>query len=671
MSVDHDSLAWRLRLAQDAGCVGICVWQAADDSFACDERARAALGLEPGEVLTRAGLEARILPEDLPAKRAAWEAALADTGGGEFRAEFRIRRPGDREIIPVVAVGTVERLDGRPARMAIAVRDISRERRASEAVRRSEARLSGILAIAIDAIISIDAGHRITLFNTGAEAIFGWRSEEVVGKPLDLLLPERFRTGHRRHVEAFGASGVVARTMGSRREILGLRKSGEEFLAEASISVLDLDGERTFTAVLRDVTERRRAHEKLVESYAELERRVAERTRALSAEIERREQAQAQLVRTQRMEAFGQLTGGIAHDFNNLLTVVTGNLEILEMRLDDPTNLTLLRRAAEAAEMGARLTSRLLTFARRRTYEIAVIDLNQQVTGLVDLLRRTLGETVELSTRLAPRLWKVRADRSEIENAILNLAINARDAMPKGGRLVIETVNMTLAEGAEGIGHRLPAGDYVRLTVTDTGTGMPPEVARRAFEPFFTTKEPGRGTGLGLSTLYGFVNELGGTVMLDSRPGEGTRVTLYLPRSDAPPAPTRAGARPLVPASAGETVLLVEDHAEVREVTRARLEELGYQVLEAANGPAALAILRSDRAIDIVFSDIVMPGGMSGYDVARAAAELRAGIRVLLTSGYADEAQQQLMGEAGALRVLAKPYDQGELARAIREALDG
>ncbi|HRD77009.1 MAG TPA: PAS domain S-box protein [Hyphomicrobiaceae bacterium] len=539
-----------------------------------------------------------------------------------------------------------------------------------DALRESEARLAGILAIAADSIITVDSHHRITLFNDGAEAMFGYRRAEVIGKPLDILLPERARELHRLHVQRFGQSTTTARRMGERQQVYGLRKSGDEFPAEASISRHDFGGRRTYTVILRDITDRRRSEEMLARSRAELEQRVVERTAELSAEIRRREETEAQLVRTQRMEAFGQLTGGIAHDFNNLLTVIIGNLELLEMRLKDERQLALLSRAREASEMGARLTSRLLTFARRRKYESQVLDLNDQILGMVELLTRSLGDHINLTTRLAPSLWAVRADPSEIENAILNLAINARDAMPKGGELSIETRNVSAEANQIGAITKLAAGDYVRISVSDSGTGMTPDVLRHAFEPFFTTKTPGKGTGLGLSTIYGLVEALGGTATIYSEVDHGTTVSLYLPRDHAEaPAPVSRNVAS-IPVSAGETVLLVEDNTEVREVTRERLAELGYIVLEAESGPDAVEQLRSQAAIDVVLSDVVMAGGMSGFDVARAVARDRPGLKTLLMSGYAEDVLRDEGGGSGGLRILRKPFGRAELATALREVLD-
>lgn len=321
--------------------------------------------------------------------------------------------------------------------------------------------------------------------------------------------------------------------------------------------------------------------------------------------------------------------------------------------------------------MGARLTNRLLTFARRRRLEPVVLDLNDQVLAMAELLRRTLGETVALSTLLAPHLWSVRADPSEIENAVLNLAINARDAMPTGGKLLIETSNAVLQERDVASEIGVNPGDYVRLSVSDTGVGMTPSVLARVFEPFFTTKEPGKGTGLGLSVIYGFVKQSGGHVTVYSELNKGTTVNLYLPRvKTSTAAETDALHAAAQPPVAGETVLLVEDNAQVRIVTSKRLKNLGYGVIEAGNAAAAIEVLNSGQKVDLVFSDVVMPGGMSGFDLAKWMRQNAPGTRVLLTSGFAEDIARSGEAALSELEILRKPYSGAELARALRRALD-
>jgi PAS domain S-box-containing protein len=544
-----------------------------------------------------------------------------------------------------------------------------RAKRAEEELRRSESRIAAILAIAADAIISLDGEMRITLFNEGAERLFGYAQGEILGQSLDTLIPERFRSRHRKDVRDFAASPVASRRMAERQEIYALHKDGTEFPAEASIAKLESGGERIYLAVVRDISERKHAEDMLARSNAELEARVEQRTKALEEEIHRREKAQAALIQAQRMEAFGQLTGGIAHDFNNLLTIVLGNLELLEDQLTHEKERALLSRAADAAQMGARLTSRLLTFARRQRLEAVVLNLNDLILGIAELLKRSLGERIALTTVLAGALWPTRADPSEVENAVLNLAINARDAMPDGGKLVIETRNVTVDEARVETSGGVAAGDYVRVLVTDTGTGMSPEVLEHAFEPFFTTKQ-GRGTGLGLSTIYGFAQQSGGHVTIESEPGSGTTVSLFLPRVSDVETEIVGQKAPEVPFSENcETVLVVEDDPELREVTLQRVEGLGYVAVEAEDAEAAIRILESEPGIELVFSDIVLGRGMSGYQLRLWVRANKPGQRILLTTGYASDATG---GEniADKFNVLRKPYSRLQLALALKAALE-
>lgn len=668
---ERHSLEKRYRIALEAAQIGIWTWCRSSEHMAWDDVAASIVGISGEARLGLLDWETLVVDEDRTRVRAAFAAALDASGPGSLSFEARIHHPDDDAERWLSVHGHAEFEAGAAERLCGAVRDITEARRLDVDSGRAAARLDAIVSIAADAIISIDGAQRITLFNNGAEHLFGYAKDEVIGQPLALLLPERFRANHGDQVRRFGTSQSRSRSMGERSEIFARRKDGHEFAAEASISHVEVNGERIFAVVLRDISERKRAIDVLASSRDELEARVAERTAELKAEMQRREETQAQLVRTQRMEAFGQLTGGIAHDFNNLLTVITGNLELIEMRLEDEKSRLLLSRARDAAEMGARLTSRLLTFARRRRFETAPLNLNEQVMGMVDLLRRTLGEDVDLNARLAPRLWTVAADPSEVENAVLNLAINARDAMPRGGRLVIETANVTADAGQIGAIEKLPAGAYVRLSVSDSGTGMSPDVLRHAFEPFFTTKPTGKGTGLGLSTIYGFAEQSGGTATIYSEPGVGTTVSLYLPRvapTDDVAAMARDTAQP--PIGQGETILLVEDNAAVRAVTSERLAALNYRVVEAESGPAAIALLEQGAKADLVFSDVIMAGGLSGYDVARAVRGLRPDTPVLLTSGYPDDILRAEALEVQGLRMLRKPYNRDELARHIRETLD-
>jgi CheY-like chemotaxis protein len=370
------------------------------------------------------------------------------------------------------------------------------------------------------------------------------------------------------------------------------------------------------------------------------------------------------------MEAIGALTGGMAHDFNNLLAVVIGNLDILvDRKKDDPDVKELGGEALDAALRGADLTQRLLAFARRQTLQPRAINLNETIEDLRKLLSRTLGENIEISLDLDPDLWSTVADPAGLDACLTNLATNARDAMPKGGSLLIVTANRHLDTDYAATHAEVTPGDYAMIEVSDTGAGMTPDVAQRVFEPFFTTKQPGRGTGLGLSMVYGFIKQSGGHINLYSEPGIGTTFRLYLPRTAARTSAPTAKSTVTAPAAAlGEMILTVEDNRSLRRVVVRQLTQMGYRVLEAENAAEALKTLETEK-IDLLFSDVVMAGGMSGIDLARTALQRWPALKVLLTSGFPET---KLNGNGHGpipARLLNKPYRKEDLARAILAAL--
>jgi two-component system NtrC family sensor kinase len=389
----------------------------------------------------------------------------------------------------------------------------------------------------------------------------------------------------------------------------------------------------------------------------------------LLQEIERRKRAESALLQAQKLEAVGQLTGGIAHDFNNLLTVIGGNLERAE-RKSDLTSIRKLHGAMRYATQRAEaLTRQLLAFSRRQSLRPRTIDLNDVIKGGSLLIRRAVGEAVEVVYALAADLPPVHLDAGQFESALLNLAVNARDAMPRGGRLSITTEAVAL--GAEESAERYPnlrPGPYVRVCVRDTGTGMTPDVLARVFEPFFTTKEVGKGTGLGMSQLYGFVQQSGGAVHVDSAPGEGTTVTIYLPPSTESVTEPAEDAAPVGDFTGSELILVVEDDEAVRDVVVGTLHDLGYRTVVARTGADALAMLHSGVRCDLLLSDIVMPGGMDGFELARTVQTTAPGTRVLLMSGYAGHIAE---AAAVALPVVAKPFTRAKLGTEVRAALDG
>ena len=388
-------------------------------------------------------------------------------------------------------------------------------------------------------------------------------------------------------------------------------------------------------------------------------------------DITERVELEERLRESQRLESMGQLTGGVAHDFNNLLTVILGNAELLGEALAEDRRLQgLAEMISGAAQRGAELTQRLLAFARRQALEPQVLDVNRLVSGLQGLLHRTLGEHIELVLEPGEEAWPALVDPAQLEGALLNLCINARDAMPGGGRLLISIANVRIDPAYAQRHFGVAPGRYVEVRVADTGAGIAPEHLPRVFEPFFTTKDKGKGSGLGLSMVYGFVKQSQGHVTIESTPGEGTVVRMYLPRAEAGlpevSAPSQAPAR-----SATETILLVEDDALVRSFGQEQLEGMGYRVLVAGNGVEALEVLRGDQRVDLLFTDVVMPGGMSGREVAEEASQLRPGLKVLYTSGYAENAIVHDGRLDPGLVLLRKPYRRADLARKVRQALDG
>jgi PAS domain S-box-containing protein len=411
--------------------------------------------------------------------------------------------------------------------------------------------------------------------------------------------------------------------------------------------------------------ERSRAEEALRHLNANLEEQVAERTE----QLRRNEEV---LRQSQKMEAVGQLTGGVAHDFNNLLQVILGNLETLRRHL--PESGARVQRAVENAMSGAKraaaLTQRLLAFARRQPLNPKVLDVNQLVVGMSELLHRTLGEPLDIEVVNGAGLWRAEVDPNQLEAAIINLAVNARDAMPEGGRLTIETSNAYLDQAYAAAQAEVIPGQYVVISVSDTGRGMEAETMLRAFEPFFTTKPVGKGTGLGLSQVYGFVKQSGGHVKIYSEVGQGTTVKIYLPRANAAHDIEEKSATETLPEGSAETILLVEDDDDVRIHSAESLRELGYRVLEAHDGPSALRLLERQPRVDLLFTDVVLPGGMTGAQVAAQAKAMRENLKVLFTTGYARNAIIHHGRLDKGVELITKPFTFSDLAAKVRDILD-
>jgi PAS domain S-box-containing protein len=611
-----------------------------------------------------------------------------------------------------------------------------------------------------EAIIAINEDQRIALFSRGAEATFGYRAAEILGQPVDALLPERFRAALREHIRAFAASGEFSRQMDTRRPIAGRRKDGTEFPTEASIVRIARDGAMTFAVILRDITERQRADEALREANEALSavfsispvaiwaldrdgnitmwnpaaetlfgwsrdevlgrpipfvpedkrdefRQLFERSMrgetargvevrcrrrdgglidlslstaplqgatgavvagiSVAVDITARKQLEHELQQAQKMDAIGRLAGGIAHDFNNVLTVIGGRAQMLLERLSaDDVNRRDVNLICQAAERAATLVHRLLAFGRRQTLQPRVVNLNGIIHDLLPMLRRLIGEDVKLVSRLDSAVGSISADSGQIEQVIMNLAVNARDAMPRGGQLVLETHPVDVDEGFARQHPECRAGPAVMLRVSDTGTGMDAETLRRIFEPFFTTKLAGKGAGLGLAMVYGIVTQHGGAIEVKSVPAQGTTFEIYFPQVEAAVPETVYTA----PLGGTETILLVEDEDEVRELSRAVLEGQGYTVLVARDGTDGLRIAEQHGGPNplLLVTDVVMPE-LSGPELVRLVQARNPGAQVLYVSGYTDDATR-LHGLLQGRPFLAKPFSPAQLLQKVREVLE-
>jgi PAS domain S-box-containing protein len=495
------------------------------------------------------------------------------------------------------------------------------------------------------AIFSLDAAGNVRTWNVGTQRIKGYTADEILGQHFSCFYADADRRAGKPEAALEAAAHL------GRYELEGwrVRKDGQRFWVNAVIyAVRDAEGTLTgFIKVTRDITEKLRQQEA-------------------------RERARTAAVQAQKMEAIGYLTGGVAHDFNNLLAAILGSADLLGRRGDVPAPVkTHLAVIARAAERGASLTQRLLAFSRQQALEPRPLNLNQLVTGMSELLFRTLGESIQIETVLAGGLWRTCVDANQLESAILNLGINARDAMPSGGKLTLETGNTYLDDQYASVNVEVTPGQYVLIAVTDTGTGMNPEVLAQAFEPFYTTKSEGDGTGLGLSQVHGFVKQSGGHIKLYSEPGLGTSVKIYLPRFvgevevDEPPGPTMD----VSILGRGEKVLVVDDDADVRQFVMSALISLGYQSFEAEDAPSALTILGQQPDIALLFTDVGLPG-MNGRLLAEAALLQEPGIKVIYMTGYARNAIVHHGIVDQGVNLLPKPFTIEALGRRLRQVLD-
>jgi PAS domain S-box-containing protein len=582
--------------------------------------------------------------EDVAAGRPERELRIAATiGRFEGRGEC-VRKDGSR-FLADMAIAAIRAPDGALHGFGAIVRDVTERATAEALLEAGKSRLRSLIATmmdtVVDGLITIDRHGIIQSFNKACVALFGYSPEEVVGQNIRILMPEPYQSAHDGYIAAYLATGV-ARIIGAGREVMGRRKDGSTFPMELAVGESPQAGNHAFVGIVRDVTERREA-----------------------------ETQREQLRHSLKMEAVGQLTGGLAHDFNNLLAIIIGNLDMLrEIQDGDPVTDELVRDALDSALRGADLTRRLLAFARRQPLQPERVEINEVIGAIVRLLARTLGENITIEMSLSPNVWPVQIDQAQFEAVIANLATNARDAMPRGGSLLIDTRNDHLDAAYAAAHADVTAGDYVVVEVSDSGIGMPPDILLRIFEPFFTTKEQGKGTGLGLSMVFGFMKQSGGHITVYSEPGKGTTFRLYLPRVlDTATAAQEDLSEELASRGGNETILVVEDNAGLRRIVVRQLREAGYNVLEAPDAEAAMAIVESAEPIHLLLTDVVMPGAMDGRDLARVAVARRPLLRVLMTSGFPDARWGGLTPRSGS-RLLSKPYRKEELRHAVREVLD-
>ena len=564
---------------------------------------------------------------------------------GKYEAErWLVRKDGSRFFASVV-LDAIRDPSGALIGFAKVTRDITERLAAQESLRQSEERFRLLVQGVTDyAIYMLDPQGRITNWNAGGQRIKGYLADEVVGRNFSIFYTEEDRAAG----EPARALETAQREGKYEKEAWRIRKDGARFWASVVIDpIRDADGTLLgYAKITRDMSEQRKAQEIL-------------------------EAARTALIQSQKMEALGQLTGGVAHDFNNLLTVVVNNLDLLARpSVDETEKRRLIAAAQRAAERGATLTQQLLAFARRQPLRPQAHRVNRIIGGFEAVLRRAGGETINVEIELARDVGVTRVDATQFESALLNLVVNARDAMLKGGKLTIKTAVAEIgAERARNMSGIQP-GRYVAVTVADSGIGMTPQVRERAFEPFYTTKDIGKGSGLGLSQVYGFTVQSGGHVALASVEGQGTSVTMYLPISDEEEGEAVKASRTQRGASAG-TVLIVEDDPDVLDSAVSTLRSLGYDVLTAGDGESALSTLRREQHIDVLFSDVVMPSGMNGVELARQACTLRPQLKVLLASGYP---MTSLSGEHGfndQFSFLTKPYRWTELQDKLRAMAAG
>ena len=590
------------------------------------------LGYTPKEMIGHNASEF-LHPDDLESSRN--EMRLARRGQRAQNTDSRYVHKDGR----IVTLSWMGAWSGPVRRYFFVGRDMTESRRAQETLRESEQLARGIIETALDAFVQIDESGSILNWNSQAEKIFGWPRKDALGKNfIELIIAEGDRVELRAALDRFLRSGQ-GEILGNRREIRGRRRDGKEFMAELSITALRRREGFLFNGFFRDLTDKIAAEDRIRQS--------------------------------EKMEALGQLTGGIAHDFNNILTVITGTIEILAEAVEkEPQLAAITRMIDDAAARGADLTQHLLAFARKQPLQPREIDVNTLIIDTAKLLRPTLGEHIEIESVFEDEVCIATVDPNQLATAILNLSLNARDAMSHGGKLILETGSAYLDESYAGIHGDVRPGRYALIAVSDTGTGIPAAILDKVFNPFFTSKGPGKGTGLGLSMVYGFVKQSAGHIKIYSEEGHGTTIKMYLPPGTGAGVASEAAGAPAVEGGQ-ERILVVEDDKLVRDYVLTQLHSLGYVTLDAANAAEALAIFEAGHEFDLLFTDVIMPGAMNGRQLANELQRRRPGLKVLFTSGYTENAIIHHGRLDSGVLLLAKPYRKSDMAIMIRKALTG
>ncbi len=517
------------------------------------------------------------------------------------------------------------------------VADDKHESRIAASLRLSEAKLAGILASAMDAIVTVDEDQNIVLFNAAAERMFRCSAAQALGQNLDRFIPERFRAAHREHIRVFGETNVTQRTMGKTRALFGLRFDGEEFPIEASISQIDDEGHKLFTAIIRDIGEKKRL--------------------------------ESQFLRAQRMESIGTLAGGIAHDLNNVLSPILTAVELLQMRLADESSQRLLSILHTNAVRGSEMIKQVLSFARGVEGEHIPLQPTHLIKEIIKILADTMPKSIEITFSIEPELWSVSGDATQLHQVLMNLCVNARDAMRQGGKLRIEAENVEIDEHYAHMNVEAKSGNYVSIGVIDTGHGIPEQNLTKIFDPFFTTKEHGQGTGLGLSTVAGIVRSHGGFINVYSEIGRGARFKVYLPAIASAHVSSAKTSQRYLPMGAGELLLVIDDENAIREVARETLTAFGYRVIVASDGAEAMAVFAAHKnEVNLVMTDMMMPY-MDGPATIRALRRLDPNVKIIATSGLKADDKIAEVAQLGVKIFLPKPYTAEKLLKTVAEAL--